>query len=204
MRSRSCPRQQMPPAGPPRSMRRALSPFLPIIVAMILLPAVAFARPPDPSWIAGIYDGADGDDIVSLVYDTAVAHAAQRSHITPLPRLAKVALENIPCGVPRDCFTHGSRAPPVQGSAVVAPIFPSLPGCASTTSGTDPPVTRASLTTLCLPRWNEPRFHVYALIRRPLREGERPQLPVVALFSRFARRLSEPTGSLLASAAPAS
>jgi hypothetical protein len=48
-------------------MRRALSPFLPIIVALILLPAVAFASPPDPSWIAGIYDGADGDDIVSLV-----------------------------------------------------------------------------------------------------------------------------------------
>jgi hypothetical protein len=185
-------------------MRPAFTAFLPTIVALILLPAIAFASPPDPSWIAGIYDGADGDDIVSLVYDTAVAHAAQRSHITPLPHLAKVALENIPCGVPRDCFTHGSRAPPVQGSVMVAPIFPSLPGCASTTSGTDPPVTRASLTTLCLPRWNEPRFHVHALIRLPLHERERPQLPVIALFSRFARRLSEPTGSLLASAAPAS
>jgi len=174
MRSRSCPRQQMAPAGPPRSMRRALFPFLPIIVAVILLPAIAFASPPDPSWIAGIYDGADGDDIVSLVYDAAGAHAAQRSHITPLPRLAKVVFENIPCGVPGDRFTHGSRAPPVQGSAVVAPIFPSLPGCASTASGTDPPVTRASLTTLCLPRWKEPRFHVHALIRRPLHEAERP------------------------------
>ena len=185
-------------------MRPAFTAFLPTIVALILLPAIAFASPPDPSWIAGIYDGADGDDIVSLVYDTAVAHAAQRSHITPLPRPAKVVFENIPCGVPGDRFTHGSRAPPVQGSAVVAPIFPSLLGCASTASGRDPPVTRASLTTLCLPRWNEPRFHVHALIRRPLHEGERPQLPVVALFSRFARRLSEPTGSLLASAAPAS
>jgi len=185
-------------------MRPAFTAFLPTIVALTLLPAIAFASPPDPSWIAGIYDGADGDDIVSLVYDSAVAHAAQRSHITPLPRLAKVVFENIPCGVPGDRFSHGSRAPPVQGSAVVAPIFPSLPGCASTASGTDPPVTRASLTTLCLPRWNEPRFHVHALIRRPLHERERPQLPVIALFSRCARRLSEPTGSLLASAAPAS
>jgi len=204
MRSGSCPQQQMRPAGPPHFMMQPLATFFPIIVALILLPAIAFASPPDPSWIAGIYDGADGDDIVSLVYETAVAHAAERSHIAPHPRLAKVALENIPCGVPRDCFAHGSRAPPVQGSAVVAPIFPSLPGCASTASGRDPPVTRASLTTLCPPRGNEPRFHVYALIRRPLHEGERPQLPVVALFSRFARRLSEPTGSLLASAAPAS
>jgi hypothetical protein len=132
MRSGSCPREQVRSAGPPHSMRPAFTAFLPIIVALILLPAIAFAKPPDPSWIAGIYDGTDGDDIVSLVYDTAVAHAAQRSHITPLPRLAKVVLGNVPCGVLGDRFTHGSRAPPVQGSAVVAPIFPSLPGCAST------------------------------------------------------------------------
>jgi hypothetical protein len=81
MRSGSCPREQMRPAGPPRSMRRTLSPFLPIIAALILLPAIAFASPPHPSWIAGIYDGADGDDIVMLVYETAATNAAALSKI---------------------------------------------------------------------------------------------------------------------------
>jgi hypothetical protein len=95
MRSRSCPRQQMPPAGPPRSMRRALSPFLPIIVVLILLPAVAFPSPPDPSWIAGIYDGADGDDSVILVYETAARNAAAPAKIDPLPCLPGISFESI-------------------------------------------------------------------------------------------------------------
>jgi hypothetical protein len=82
MRSGSCPQQKMRPAGPPYFMRRTLSIYLPIVVTVILLPAIAFASPPDPSWIAGIYDGADGDDIVSLVYETAAAHAAS---LTTLP-----------------------------------------------------------------------------------------------------------------------
>src|SRR5580765_1612621 len=162
----------MRPAGPPHFMRQPLAAFFPIIVALILLPAIAFASPPDPSWIAGIYDGADGDDIVSLVYETAVAHAAERSHIAPLPWLAKVSLENTACGIPGDRFTHGSRAPPIQGFAVVTHVFPPLPGCASTASGTDPPVTHGSLSTFCLPSCDEPRFHVHSLIQRPPNEGE--------------------------------
>jgi hypothetical protein len=116
MRSRSCPPQQMPPAGPPRSMRRALSPFLPIIVALILLPAVAFPSPPDPSWIAGVYDGADGDDSVILsvilVYETAATNAAPPAKIDPLPRLPGISLESIVHGSPGGRFTRGPRAPP--------------------------------------------------------------------------------------------
>ena len=46
-----------------------------IAIALAFLPALAFASPPDPSWIVGIYDGADGDDIVTLVADTAAANA---------------------------------------------------------------------------------------------------------------------------------
>ena len=40
-------------------------------VLLALLPVAAAARPPDPTWINGIYDEADGDDIVALVADTA-------------------------------------------------------------------------------------------------------------------------------------
>src|SRR5215471_16043654 len=51
------------------SMR--LATFLSITVALILIAPIALASPPDPSWVSGIYDGADGDDVVSLIYDTA-------------------------------------------------------------------------------------------------------------------------------------
>lgn len=38
-----------------------------ILAAQSLLPALAHAGPPDPSWIPGIYDDADRDDLVLLV-----------------------------------------------------------------------------------------------------------------------------------------
>ena len=45
-----------------------------LVNALIVLPSAGLAGPPDPTWIDGIYDGADWDDIVSdvvsLVTDT--------------------------------------------------------------------------------------------------------------------------------------
>ena len=40
-----------------------------LLLALVVagLPALAHASAPDPSWIAGIYDGADYDDVVVLV-----------------------------------------------------------------------------------------------------------------------------------------
>ena len=67
MRSASCPRQQMRPAEPRCAMRRAFSIYLPIAFTLVLLPAIAFASPPDPSWVRGIYDDADFDDVVCLI-----------------------------------------------------------------------------------------------------------------------------------------
>src|SRR5499425_1655728 len=106
MRSGSCPRQQTPLPEPSRSIWRALFTLLPIALALILLPAIAFASPPDPSWIAGIYDGADGDDIVSLVYDTAAAHAADGSHVAARPCLKELTLKSIARGVSSHRFAR--------------------------------------------------------------------------------------------------
>ncbi len=52
-------------------MRRVDLTFLPVIGALVLLPLIAFASAPDPAWITGVYDGVDGDDIVSMVDDIA-------------------------------------------------------------------------------------------------------------------------------------
>ena len=40
------------------------------VIVLGLLPIAAAASPSDPTWIAGIYDEADGDDVVALVADT--------------------------------------------------------------------------------------------------------------------------------------
>jgi len=125
--SGSYPPQQMRPPAPPRSMRRALSTFLPIIVALILLPAIAVASPPDPSWIAGIYDGADGDDIVILVYETTAANAAAMSQVSPLTCLYKVRLEGVVHGLHSREFTRGPRSPPIPGFPVSAQVSISCP-----------------------------------------------------------------------------
>src|SRR5262245_32585914 len=82
-----------PPPEPSRSMRQAIVTALPIVLSLILLPSIAFAGPPDPSWISGFYDGADGDDIVSLVYEASAANAPGPSHLGPLPRLLESFLE---------------------------------------------------------------------------------------------------------------
>ena len=126
--------------------RAVLLPRTAAIVALILLPAIAFASPPDPSWIAGIYDGADGDDVVSLVYDTAAAHAADGSHIATRPCLKELALESSAQGVASHRFARKPRAPPVPGSAILARVLRCSPRCRSTASGTDPPVIREWLS----------------------------------------------------------
>src|SRR5262244_971241 len=111
MRSGSCPRQQMPPPEPSRSMWRALFILLPIAPALILLPAIAFASPPDPSWLAGISAGATGADILSLVYETSAAKTAAPSHVGPLPCLLEISLEGLVRSAPSKRFTPGPRGP---------------------------------------------------------------------------------------------
>ena len=125
-------------------MWRALAALLPrkvAIGALILLPTLGFASPPDPPWIAGIYDGADGDDIVNLVYDTAAAHMADGPHITARPCLRKLAPESIAQGVSSHRFAGKPRAPPVPGSAILARVLRCAPRCSSTASDTDPSLT---------------------------------------------------------------
>jgi len=79
---------------------------------------MAFASPPDPSWIAGVYDGADGDDVVNLVCDTWAASAAAPSHIGPLSCMPGILIERTTPRLPGSRFAQGPRAPPAVGSKV--------------------------------------------------------------------------------------
>jgi hypothetical protein len=38
-----------------------------LLLAPVALPGLAHASPPDPTWIPGVYDDGDGDDIVTLI-----------------------------------------------------------------------------------------------------------------------------------------
>ncbi len=41
-----------------------------VLAGPAMLPALAYASPPDPSWLAGIYDEADYDDVVLFAAST--------------------------------------------------------------------------------------------------------------------------------------
>ncbi len=52
-----------------RRWRRCL--VLVLLVCCGTLPVLAQASPPDPTWLPGIYDNADYDDVIGLLTDTA-------------------------------------------------------------------------------------------------------------------------------------
>ena len=83
-------------------------------MALVLLPAIAFASPPDPLWIAGIYDGADGDDVVTFVYETAGVGAASLGSVLALSRSSNASLVSglgTLHGFPPQQFTRGPPPP---------------------------------------------------------------------------------------------
>ena len=140
MCSGSRPRRQTPPPEQSCSMWRPIFTLLPIALALILLPVIAFASPPDPSWIAGIYDGADGDDIVTLVYETAGVEDALTGPVPPLPRSSEISIVSSPStihGLPACQFTRAPPAPPALIFMVPAQVSNSLPDSPPTASLSD-------------------------------------------------------------------
>src|SRR5215831_19044327 len=114
----SWPQIQMQPSGRCRSRGRAIYTVLPIVVTLMLLPTIAFAGPPDPLWIGGIYDGGDGDDIVTLVYETSGSTTAEPSNLAPLRCLLETSSVSIVNRLAGGHSTQGSRWPPVLRTIV--------------------------------------------------------------------------------------
>lgn len=91
------------------------------VALLLLLPiggltALAYASPPDPSWIRGIYDGADYDDVVEMIASAAEATApALLVDLRPIPRLVVSAPQLAEDPVPTLPFSPlHSRAPPAS------------------------------------------------------------------------------------------
>src|SRR5215470_11889774 len=96
-----------------------LATFPSLVVTLILIAPIAFASPPDPIWIAGIYDGADGDDVVTLVYETVGVEAASLGSILPLPRAYNALLASGPGAVHGFPLHQFTRGPPSSSILII-------------------------------------------------------------------------------------
>ena len=87
----------------------------PLVVALLTLGAVAYASPPDPTWVAGLWDNGDHDDVVMLV--TSMAAAADANlvpDVVQVPAVASVATLE-PESISLETFSpNASRAPPAH------------------------------------------------------------------------------------------
>ena len=87
-----------------------------LLLAPVALPGLAHASPPDPTWIQGIYDDADGDDIVALIA-SGTGHLPAAAP-TDLPFIARLVarltptLERMPLGLWASAASP--RAPPAR------------------------------------------------------------------------------------------
>jgi len=124
MYSESCAQQQVPLTEGPLFVWRAVLALLPMLVTLMLLPVIAFASPPDPSWIAGIYDGVvDGDDVVMSVYDTVATSVGQQAHDERPPCQAEILFEQSADCVSKNCLTCGPRGPPLAQPMASSHVF---------------------------------------------------------------------------------
>ena len=123
-----------PLTGVSPSTSRANVILLPVVLVLTLLPVMAFASPPDPSCTAGIYDGADADGIVTLVYEITATSAPAPAAIPPLPCLQGISTKKLIPTLSDSRFAQGSRAPPAMCSPVSAHVFTFPIRCTPTAS----------------------------------------------------------------------
>jgi len=83
--------------------------------ALLTLAALAHASPPDPTWLPGLYDDADYDDVVLLVTSSVGdLGAGPPTQIRPLPLLVGLIVASAVGTVPGTLLVRAeTRAPPI-------------------------------------------------------------------------------------------
>jgi len=114
MHSAFDPRRHMPASHPVRPS------LLSVVAAMILIPAIAFASPLDPSWLGGVYDGANGDDVVSLVNDLVASKPARLADMPSPSQFYKPPFTTKPDTISSYPSCRFTRGPPLL-SALASP-----------------------------------------------------------------------------------
>ena len=85
-----------------------------LLLAPVALPGLAHASPPDPTWIPGIHDDGDGDDVVSRIASgTGHPPAAAPTSLSFIARLV-ARLTSTPERMPLALWASAAppRAPP--------------------------------------------------------------------------------------------
>lgn len=115
-------RPSSPSCSWPGSGRRTLAPpvleLLLVVLVLVMpatLPALAYASPPDPSWIYGVYDGADHDDVVVLVISATGSLGGTAVDLLPIPLLLGMLPQSTErATVAFSAFADRPRAPPAS------------------------------------------------------------------------------------------
>ena len=100
--------------APCRTMKRWLGLSVLVVLTVATLTPLAYATPPDQTWIAGLYDNADYDDVVALVTSTASVENTPPQHGFELLHVFVAALSahgTAGAASPSLAF-FGPRAPP--------------------------------------------------------------------------------------------
>ena len=85
------------------------------VLAVTTLSAFAYASPPDPSWIKGIYDDDDYDDVVVLATSATGHQAPVVLALLPVPPLVHVLAETAePLVSAQSTSSAHPRAPPAS------------------------------------------------------------------------------------------
>jgi hypothetical protein len=84
-----------------------------LLVAVVVLPTLAYASGPDPSWVAGFWDDGDYDDVILVVTAlTAVPHHAPDVVIKPSPRVVGAIPSSLGAVRSASLPSSSTRAPP--------------------------------------------------------------------------------------------
>jgi len=87
-----------------------------VLALLIITPVtLAHASPPDPTWVPGVYDQADFDDVVDLLtsaLEATVSAAAPESGAS-LALAPKLCPAMVACPVSAPTYSAPPRAPPI-------------------------------------------------------------------------------------------
>jgi len=85
-----------------------------VLITVLALPALAYSEPPDPTWVSGLWDDDDFDNVIEAVTNTLVWHHTSPPVIVHVKPTASLPL--LPCelGKPvlRALHWPETRAPP--------------------------------------------------------------------------------------------
>ena len=92
-----------------------------LVGVLVSVTPLAYTSPPDPSWIGGIYDGGDCDDVVVFIVSAAaLGEPVVSANARPAPIVMGCAPQASKMPIPRPAFSSNPvRAPPTSSPPVL-------------------------------------------------------------------------------------